>query len=102
MVYLKPFGKIYKKIDPQEIKVHLLIYGDISGSCANCDAVDLKLDLAQCPRCHAEFRYISFRNIRNHLPKVHKLIAQKPQMVIVDFEDYKRNLGSTKAHEFLK
>ena len=36
------FVRIYKKLDINEIKQHLLIYGDLSAQCANCQAMDLK------------------------------------------------------------
>ena len=92
--------RIYCKIDINDIKSHLLIYGDLGGSCASCNKMDLKLDVKTCPQCQAEFKYISFRNIRVHIPKVQKLLEQNPQLKIIDFEDYSRNLGALKAKEF--
>jgi len=94
--------RIYKKYDIKEIKEHLFIYGDLSASCANCNKMDLKLDTAHCPECQTEFTYISFRNIKPHMPKVQKLLAERPHLVIVDYDDYKRNIGALKAEEFLK
>ena len=96
------FTRIYKKFDPAEIKKYLMIYGDLSGSCANCDCMDVRLDMTRCPQCQTEFRCVSFRYIKNHLSKVQKLMAERPHIVIVDFDDYKRNLGCAKAKEFLK
>ena len=56
----RKFIRIYKKMDINEIKGHLLIYGDLSAQCANCQAMDLKLDMKSCPKCDAEFKYIAF------------------------------------------
>ena len=94
--------RIYKEMDINEIKRHLLIYGDLSAQCANCQAMDLKLDMAVCPKCEAEFKYITFRNVRNHLPKLQKINETKPDIQFVDFDDYKRTIGEIKARDFLK
>lgn len=94
--------RIYKKYNVKEIQKHLLIYGDLSASCGHCNRMGLGLDAAQCPECHAEFQYAAFRNVKAHFPKIQKLISERPQVVIVDFEDYQRTLGALKAEEFLK
>ena len=64
--------------------------------------MDLKLDMIQCPKCETEFKYIAFRNVRNHLPKLQKINETKPDIQFVDFEDYKRIIGELKARDFLK
>ncbi len=96
------FIRVYKKLDIHEIKKHLLIYGDISGSCANCQKIDLKLNIVQCPQRQTPYKYISFRNIRDHLPKLQHLHEERPDLECVDYEDFKRLLGALKAEEFLK
>ena len=93
--------RVYQKLDVQTIKSCLLIYGDLGGSCASCNKMDIKLDATHCPACGAEFKYISFRNIKVHMPKVQKLLAER-QLIIIDFEDYSRQMGAMKAHDFLK
>ena len=45
----KKFVRVYTKIDIEDIKQHLLIYGDLSAQCANCQAMDLKLEISACP-----------------------------------------------------
>lgn len=94
--------RVYKPFDVKMIKPNILIYGDISGTCGNCQRIDLKLELTHCPECKNEFKYIAFRNIRSHWPKVHKLVAERPNLIIMDYEDYSSNLGANKAREFLK
>ncbi len=80
----------------------MLIYGDLSAACANCKKMEIKLDQTRCPSCQTEFKYIAFRNIRNHIPKMQKLLAHRSQMLIIDLDDYNRNMGALKAKEFLK
>ena len=36
--------RVYKKFYIDELKAHLLIYGDLGGSCAACRKMDIKLD----------------------------------------------------------
>lgn len=94
--------RVYQKLDFAHIQAHVLIYGELSGSCGGCNALDLKLDAAHCPSCQREFQYISFRNPSAHLPKILRLMEERPQLRIVDFEDYRRIMGALKAEEFLK
>ena len=96
------FIRVYKKFDVREIKSHLLIYGDLSASCAGCNKMDFKLETTHCPECHAEFKYISFRNIKTHFPKIQKLTSERPDLIIIDYDDYIRSVGAMKAQEFLK
>ena len=96
------FIKVYKKLDIKNVKEHLLIYGDLSGSCANCQAVDLKLGDLECPKCKAAFKYIAFRNVKSHLPKMQRLIEERPGLEFVDNEDFQRNLSVIKAEDFMK
>ncbi|MBI5415490.1 MAG: hypothetical protein HZA29_01610 [Candidatus Omnitrophica bacterium] len=94
--------RVYKKFYIDEIKAHLLIYGDLGGSCAACQKMDIKLDTAHCPECKTEFKFIAFRNPRVHMPKILKLSEERPQVAIVDYEDFHRLTGEQKAREFLK
>ena len=96
------FIRVYQNLDINNIKSHLMIYGDLSASCANCSKMDFKLDAAYCPECKTEFKYISFRNIKVHWPKVQKLFQERPHFKIIDFEDYSRGIGAAKAFDFLK
>jgi len=96
------FLRVYKKLDIYQIKTNLLIYGDLGGSCAACQKIDIKLEDHHCPECGTEFKYISFRNVKAHMPKLQKLAAQRPGLVFVDYDDYSRQIGALKAKEFLK
>jgi len=79
-----------------------LIYGDLSGQCAHCQNLDVKLDSDQCPHCQTGFRYITFRNVKTNAPKLEKILAQKPSMTVIDHDDFKRILAAQKAKEFLQ
>jgi predicted amidophosphoribosyltransferase len=98
----KKFIRFYKNCDLPELKTHLLISGDLSSSCANCQKIDLKWEQSQCPQCGTEFKFIAFRQVKSNWPKIQKISAERPQMQIVDYDDYKRSLGASKAEEFFK
>ena len=94
--------RVYKNLDLHHIQAHLLIVGDLTASCSHCNNLGLKLDTRTCPQCHTDFKYIAFRNIKDHLPKINKLNQEHPELILVDYEDFKRLSGVLKAQEFLK
>lgn len=94
--------RVYKAMDVGQIKEHLLIYGDLSGQCANCQAMEVKLEMVSCPNCRTDFRYVAFRNIKHHLPKLVQLNESRPDLTFIDYEDYSRTLGAKKAEDFFK
>ena len=93
------FIRVYKKMELKEIKEHLLIYGDLSGQCANCQQMELPLETPQCPQCGAGFHFIAFRNLRNHMPKLLKLNETHPHITFIDHDDFKRLWGESKAKD---
>lgn len=96
------FFRVYKPFDVKTIKEHLLIHGDLTSSCANCGEIDLKLDMKTCPKCSTTFTFISFRNIKNHLPKLLKIHNERQDVTVIDYEDFHRQSGARKAEEFFK
>ena len=96
------FIRVYKKLDIDEISAHLIICGDLSSSCGNCKEVNLKYDMPKCPKCNTEFKYVTFRNVKDNIPKMQKIAEASPEMVLVDFDDFKRITGALKAERFLK
>ena len=93
--------RIYRKIDIDDIKEHLMICGDVSVSCSKCNTMSVKLDMTQCPECRTEFRYIGFRNVRDNMPKILKMNETR-QLTLINFDDFKRMTGEAKAQDFFK
>lgn len=96
------FIRTYTRLDLSQITPHLLIYGDLSGTCAQCQKIDVKLNDPVCPECKTEFKYIAFRNIKSHMPKLTKLLAQRPSVVLIDHDDYRREKAASTAEDFFK
>jgi len=94
--------RVYKPFDVSKVKEHILVYGDLSGQCGHCQNMDVKLETVSCPNCRTDFRYIAFRNVSHHMPKIIIINATRHDLTIIDFEDYSRILGAKKAEDFFK
>jgi hypothetical protein len=97
----KQMIRVYHSLEFDDVKEHLLEYGVLSGICAKCKAMDLKLNDRLCSKCGTEFKYVAFQNIREHLPKMIKLHAERPSIQFVDHQDFKRIEGEMKARSIL-
>ena len=95
------FLRIYKKFYFDEVKAHTLLYGVLSGSCSNCKEINIKLDSLQCPSCKNTFKYIAFMNVRDHLPKIQKISHERPDVILMDYDDFKRVEGELRARDIL-
>ena len=95
------FLRIYKKFYLDEVKAHLMSYGALSGICANCRHMDVKLEDLKCPGCSTEFKYIAFQHIKDHLPKMLRVADQRPTIIFVDHDDFKRLEGEERAKGIL-
>ncbi len=93
--------RIYKKFYFDELKAHTLLYGMLSGSCSACKEVDVKLDATVCPACKQPFKFIAFQNVRDHLPKMKRLAHERPDVLFIDYDDYKRLEGEERAKSIL-
>jgi len=93
------FIRIFTKMDVKHVKPNLLIYGDLGGQCAACQEMDIKLDSEKCPKCQEDFHFIAFRNYKSHIPKIRKLFDERPNITIIDYDDYKKGAGKNKAEE---
>ena len=96
------FLRIYKKFYIDEVKTHLMTYGALSGMCANCKNMDIKLDSLSCPECKTEFKYIAFQNIKDHMPKMLRIAQERPKIIFVDHDDFKRIEGEEKAKDIFR
>jgi len=94
------FIRVYRKINLDDVRDHLIICGDLSASCSKCKEMGFKMDVLKCPSCGTDFKYLTFRNIKENMPKILRLSETHPNLVIVDFDDFKRIDSASKAQEF--
>ncbi len=97
----KQMIRIYEDLDFSDVKEHILEYGVLAGICGKCKEMNIKLNDHACPKCGTEFKYVAFQNVREHLPKMIQLHAQRPGMKFVDHQDFKRIEAETKARSIL-
>lgn len=90
---MSDFIRVWKDIDIKDVSDHLLIVGDITGDCSKCRALGIDYTkLSTCPKCGTAFKYIASRS-----KEVGKIIKRRPDLIFIDFEDYKKITGKMKA-----
>ncbi len=99
------FLRTWQTYDLEEVQKHLLILGDVSGDCAACRELGIAyLTAKECPRCKTAFKYVTSRRLETHPGERFQIVARlrdkRPDLVFLDYEDYKRTLGRKKAREF--
>lgn len=93
--------RFWKGVDIQQICKHLILAGELTGSCENCQ--HLGIDFANavfCPQCQTPFRYAGFRPRTNKAEEraaISRLREKRPDLEIVDYEDIKRACGKSQA-----
>ncbi|MCP4650613.1 MAG: hypothetical protein GY853_11115 [PVC group bacterium] len=95
--------RVWKEMDINEIKKHMLSAGELSANCDNCQ--QLGIDFMKepiCPNCGTGFKYITFRkkdSKREELFAIGRINKNRPDLIILDYEDIKRACGKSKAQD---
>lgn len=85
--------RVWKEIEVEDLSKHLLIVGLLTGDCASCKELGIDYASAKtCPACGVTFKYIASRS-----KEVRKILHKRPDLIFIDFEDYKKATGSLKA-----
>lgn len=93
--------RIYQNVDISEVKKHILIVGELEGSCDNCQSFGIPYLASECPKCHTAFKYKTNRNsFSPH--QMRSLAEDQPDVLIVDYSDYKKQLAKKNAGELFK
>lgn len=89
------FIRVWKEFDLGDISEHLLIVGDVTGDCSKCRALGIDYsDAKECPECGTHFKYIATRT--GHTPKIKQ---RRPDLIFIDFDDYRKATGKLKARK---
>jgi len=101
----REFLRTWQVYDLEEVEKHLLILGDLTGDCAACRELGIAyLQARECPRCKTVFKYVTSRRLESHPGErfqiASRLREKRPELIFVDYDDYKRTLGRKKAREF--
>ncbi len=88
--------RVWKEIDIKDVSGHLLIVGITSADCSNCRELGINYSTAiYCPKCGIDFKYIASRG-----KEVKRIKEKRPDLIFIDYEDYKKITGFTKAKDF--
>ncbi len=102
----KELIRIWVEKDIQEIEEKLLVVGDIHGDCANCRELGLDYSsVKKCPKCQTVFKYIASRSSTgsgdHRFHEVKRILSKRKDLILIDYDDYKRISGRKKAKKFL-
>lgn len=97
--------RTWQHFNVEEVEKHLLIIGDVTGDCAACRQLGISyLEAKECPKCKTLFKYVTSRRLETHPGErfqiVGRLRERRPELVFIDYEDYKRTLGRKRARDF--
>ena len=101
----RDYLRTFQEYDIENVKQHLLIWGDLSSDCAACRMLGIDAFTAgQCPQCGTPFKYVTSRRLetnpgeRFHLAK--RMREKRPDLIFIDYTDYSKILGQKKARDF--
>ena len=97
--------RIWQTLDIREVESRLLISGDTVGDCANCRCLGIQYDQKTCPQCKTEFKYLTSRRMESHPGEsfriVQRLKEKRPDLIFIDYTDYKHLSGKLKGRNLL-
>ncbi len=99
------FLRVFKELNIEEVKKHLLIWGDLTSDCASCRKLGINAFLAKsCPECGIEFKYVTSRRLDQHPGErfhlVRRMQEKRPDLLFIDYTDYTKLLGQKQARDF--
>ena len=97
---MKGFLRTWQQFDLKDVEKNLIVAGDLSSECFSCHKVGLGLTARTCPECAATFKYMGFRR-KVRMSYLQKVRAEQPDIIFIDFEDFKKALGKRDARKIL-
>lgn len=100
--------RVWQEMDVEDLKRHLIIVGDLTADCAACRHLGIEYQgTRQCPGCGTLFNYITARTGgasgvtgKARGAAVKRIKDRCPDLVFVDYEDYKEITGKQQARDF--
>lgn len=97
---MKVILRVWEELSLEEIEKHLIVLGELSGECFSCHQIGLDIKEKRCPNCGVEFKYIGFRK-KVTGEQISYFKKTFPHRIIIEFEDFKKNIGRKRARTFL-
>ena len=98
----KRFIRIWSELEIEDIAEHLIVIGELKGTCNKCQALGLDLTSKACPACNTEFKYATFISAHDRGAQFNKMRAREGRVAFVDYDDFKKAIGEVKAKKFLQ
>ncbi|OGW78324.1 MAG: hypothetical protein A2Z83_02665 [Omnitrophica bacterium GWA2_52_8] len=97
--------RVYQTFDLEHVNKHLLIVGDLAADCSACKALGLNYrEVAQCPECGTVFKFITSRRLGTapgeRYPIVKRIKNARPDLQLVDYDDFQKSMSKKKARDF--
>ena len=101
----REFLRVYQEFDIEEVKKHLLIWGDLTADCASCRELGLDgYTIKACSKCGTTFKYITSRRTEEHASERFQIVRRasdkRPELIFIDYGDYMKTIGQKKARDF--
>ena len=98
--------RIWQACNLEEVTKHLMIVGELTADCASCR--ELGIDYSQsktCPKCGTVFRFIAMRSTKLDTGRgaaAKRIKERRPDLTLIDYDDYREITGKKSAREFFK
>ena len=97
---MRGFLRVWQECDLQDIEKYLIVVGELSSECFACHKVGIERKAQNCPNCGVYFKYMGFRR-KLQMSYLRKMKEEFPQLVFIDFEDFKKSIGKRDARKLL-
>jgi len=97
---MRGYLRVWKDLDLEDIKNHLIVIGELSAECFSCHSVGINIKAKSCPNCNTLFKYVGFRR-KVDGSYINNLAKEREGLVFIDFEDFKKILDKEKAKKTL-
>ena len=99
----KAFIRVWQESDLDEINRHLLIVGDLTGDCSQCRQIGIDYLISiTCPKCQTAFKYVTSRSKEASFGHIKRIKGKRPDLIFIDYNDFKTALDRLKAKNFFK
>ena len=100
----KAFIRVWQELDTEDIKKHLIVIGQVSGTCQNCSELGIDYSNAKnCPNCNAEFKFITMRPEKEgrslSFSNIRLIKQRRPELIFIEYSDFKKFAASRKAQD---